>query len=94
MCGESELCSIFYDPDCWVVAQSDCAVSSKQDHFYMSRTELRAQAAVYLEHDLYTRDHFSMSRTELRAQAAAYHEERDKKTTRARGDWMVMPQPG
>eukprot|EP00964_Phaeocystis_antarctica_P110338 scaffold74700_cov60-Phaeocystis_antarctica.AAC.8 len=29
-----------------------------------------------------------MSRTELRAQAAAYHEERDKKTTRARGDWM------
>ena len=70
LCGESELCSIFYDPDCWVVAQSDCAVSSKQDHFYMSRTELRAQAAVYLEHDLYTRDHFSMSRTELRAQAA------------------------
>ena len=62
--------------------------------FYMSRTELRAQAAVYLEHDLYTRDHFSMSCTELRAQAAAYHEERDKKTTRARGDWMVMPQPG
>ena len=87
LCGESELCSIFYDPDCWVVAQSDCAVSSKQDHFYMSRTELRAQAAVYLEHDLYTRDHFSMSRTELQAQAAAYHEERDKKTTRARGDW-------
>ena len=89
LCGESELCSIFYDPDCWVVAQSDCAVSSKQDHFYMSRTELRAQAAVYLEHDLYTRDHFSMSRTELRAQAAVsiMHEERDKKTTRARGDW-------
>ena len=74
--------------------QSDCAVSSKQDHFSMGRTELRAQAAVYLEHDLYTRDHFSMSRTELRAQAAAYHEERNKKTTRARGDWMVMPQPG
>ena len=38
----------------------------------MSRTELRAQAAVYLEHDLYTRDHFSMSHTELLAQAAVY----------------------
>ena len=62
--------------------------------FIYSATPLQAQAAVYLEHDLYTRDHFSMSRTELRAQAAAYHEERDKKTTRARGDWMVMPQPG
>ena len=36
--------------------QSDCAVSSKQDHFSMGRTELRAQAAVYLEHDLYTHE--------------------------------------
>ena len=41
-----------------------------QDHFFMSRTELRAQAAVHLELYLYTRDHFSTSRTELRAQAA------------------------
>ena len=35
-----------------------------------------------------------MSHTEFRAQAAVYHEERDKKTTRARSDWMVMRQPG
>ena len=41
----------------------------------MSRTEVRAQAAVYLEPDLYTRNHFSMSRTELRAQAVVYREE-------------------
>ncbi len=34
----------------------------------MSRTELRAQAAVHLELYLYTRDHFPMTRTELRAQ--------------------------
>ena len=39
----------------------------------MSRTELRAQAAVYLqtlELYLYTQDGFSMSRADLRAQAA------------------------
>ena len=39
----------------------------------MGHTELRAQAAVYLETlelYLYTADHFSMSRTDLRAQAA------------------------
>ena len=35
-----------------------------------------------------------MSHTEFPAQAAVYHEEQDKKTTRARGDWMVMRQPG
>ena len=44
-------------------------------HKEMSRTEVRAQAAVYLEPDLYTRNHFSMSRTELRAQAVVYREE-------------------
>ena len=45
------------------------------DHFYMSRTELRAQAAVYLqtlELYLYTQDGFSMSRADLRAQAAVF----------------------
>ena len=45
-----------------------------QDHFSMSRTELRAQGAVHLDLYLYARDHFSMSRTELRAQAAVYLE--------------------
>ena len=44
-------------------------------HKDMSRTEVRAQAAVYLEPDLYTRNHFSVSRTELRAQAVVYREE-------------------
>ena len=44
-------------------------------HKEMSRTEVRAQAAVYLEPDLYTRNHFSVSRTELRAQAVVYREE-------------------
>ena len=39
-----------------------------RDRFSMSRTELRAQAAVHLELYLYARDHLSMSRTELRAQ--------------------------
>ena len=51
----------------------DTRVLSKLDHFYMSRTELRAQAAVYpqtLELYLYTQDGFSMSRADLRAQAA------------------------
>ena len=48
---------------------------SKQETTFLSRTEVWAQAAVYLEPDLYTRNHFSVSRTELRAQAVVYREE-------------------
>ena len=54
----------------------------------MSRTKLRAQAAVYLELYLYTRDRFSMSRAELRAQAAVCHKEQGQEDRlMARGGW-------
>ena len=54
----------------------------------MSCTELRAQAADYLELYLYTRDRFSMSRTDLRARAAVYNEEPRQEDHYGAG-WMV-----
>ena len=62
-------------------------------HKDMSRTEVRAQAAVYLEPDLYTRNHFSVSRTELRAQAVVYREEPRRSSRRQDSDPMQHPFP-
>eukprot|EP00964_Phaeocystis_antarctica_P100772 scaffold66344_cov68-Phaeocystis_antarctica.AAC.2 len=75
-----------------------CAVNScvlkTRPLFYEPHRTPGAGRSLFRARSIYTRDHFSMSHTEFPAQAAVYHEERDKKTTRARGDWMVMRQPG